>query len=105
MIEKTTAVDDLDEILDVPELGFIFIGPSDLSVQMGHPTDKHHPEVESQIEDACLDAGVPLGGIRTRSGAINEAVERRYQLLRVGGDLDAIKTTIGDRLDEIHEDD
>jgi hypothetical protein len=65
-------------------------------------------EVGSQIEaieDACLDVCVPLGGIRIRSEVIDEAVERGYQLLRVGGDLDAIETTIGDRLDEIHEDD
>ncbi len=35
MIETTTALENLDEIMSVPELDGIYIGPSDLSVSMG----------------------------------------------------------------------
>ncbi|MFD1686529.1 HpcH/HpaI aldolase family protein [Halobellus litoreus] len=107
MIEKTTAVDDLEAIVDVPELGFAFIGPSDLSVQMGRPTNKTHAAVTSQIEaieDACLDAGVPLGGIRTDPASIAEAEQRGYQILRVGGDLGSIESTLGERLGAVRDD-
>lgn len=106
MIEKMTAVENLEEILKVPELGFVFIGPSDLAAQMGHPTAKNHPEVEAQIEaieTACLDADVPLGGIRNQPEAIEAAVDQGYQILRIGGDLDAVEATISRRLDAIDE--
>jgi len=104
MIEKTTAVDELDEILSVPELGFIFIGPSDLSAQMGHPTDKTHPDVQNQIEeirDAGLEAGVPVGRITNDPEAARQAIDDGYQILRIGGELSAAKTLLGDRLDRI----
>lgn len=104
MIEKTTAVDELAEILTVPELGFVFIGPSDLSTQMGHPTNKTHPDVRAQIEaieDACLDANVPFGGIRNEPEECIEAIDQGYQILRVGGDLDSVTTTLGNRLAKI----
>jgi len=104
MIEKTTAVDDLDEILSVPELGFVFIGPSDLSVQMGHPGEKTHPEVVAQIEEiteACHAADVPTGVIKTDPDAIGAAVDGGHQIIRVGGDLASVKSVLSERLDAI----
>ncbi|WP_459890344.1 HpcH/HpaI aldolase family protein [Halostagnicola bangensis] len=106
MIEKTTAVDNLDEILSVPELGFVFVGPSDLSVQMGHPTNKNHPDVTAQIaeiEDACKSADVPMGCIANSPDKIESVVEDGYQIVRMGGDLSAIQDTLAERLSEIGE--
>lgn len=104
MVEKTTAIDELEDILATPDLGFVFIGPSDLSVQMGHPTRKDHPDVTEQIEaveDACRAADVPLGGIRTDPAAVEAAIDDGYQIIRVGGDLASIRTTLADRLDQL----
>ncbi|MFB6078581.1 MAG: HpcH/HpaI aldolase/citrate lyase family protein [Halarchaeum sp.] len=104
MIEKTTAVDELEEILSVPELGFVFIGPSDLSVQMGHPNEKTHPDVQNQIteiRDACLDADVPVGCIANDPEDATQAIEDGYQIVRIGGEFGALKSTIGDRLSRI----
>lgn len=101
MIEKTTAVDELEDILSVPELGFVFIGPSDLSVQMGHPTDKGHPKVTERIEEiqsACRSAGVPMGGIANEPDAIKAAVEDGLQIIRMGDDLGSIRSTLEERL-------
>lgn len=106
MIEKTTAVADLEDILAVPDLGFVFVGPSDLSAQMGHPTNKTHPEVQEQIaaiRDAALSAGVPLGAIRNDPDEAAAAVEAGYQVLRIGGDLEAVRTLLGDRLARLRE--
>jgi len=106
MIEKTTAVDELDEILAVPELGFVFVGPSDLSAQMGHPTNKHHPAVQDRIAEiraAALDAGVPLGGIANDPAAIEDAKQQGYQIIRMGGDLGSIRQTLRDRLARVRD--
>jgi len=104
MIEKTTAVDELDEILSVPDLGFVFVGPSDLSAQMGHPTNKTHPDVQQQVEEivqTSLDAGVPVGRITNDPEAAREAIEDGVQILRIGGDLSSARTVLGERLDSI----
>lgn len=104
MIEKTTAVDDLDAILSVPELGFIFIGQSDLSVQMGYPNDRSHPDVHRQMESIrsrSLEVGVPVGCVAHDPKAAQDAVDDGYQILRIGGELEAAQETLNRRLDQL----
>lgn len=104
MIEKTTAVNELDDILSIPDLGFVFIGPSDLSVQMGHPTDKGHPDVIQQIEsirDTSIDAGVPVGRITHDPESAQAAIDDGYQILRIGGELEAAQEKLRERLAQI----
>ena len=106
MMENTAAVDDLDDILAVPDLGFVFIGPGDLSVSMGHPLETGHPEVVGTIEsvrEACLDAGVPVGRIANGVEAGSAAVEAGYGIVRVGGDMAAARQVIGETLAGIRE--
>lgn len=71
MIETQEAVDNLDEILSTPGLDAIFVGPSDLSVSMGHAPgfDPRFPKVYAAIEriaEACGRHGV-VAGIHTGS--------------------------------------
>lgn len=104
MVEKMTAVDELDEILSVPDLGFVFIGPSDLAVQLGHPTEKTHPDVQAQIEsirDRSVDAGVPVGGISHDPEQATQKIENGYQIVRIGGELESAKNTLTKRLDAV----
>ncbi|MFB6156273.1 MAG: HpcH/HpaI aldolase/citrate lyase family protein [Haloferacaceae archaeon] len=106
MIESATAVKNVDDILDVPELGFAFVGPGDLSVSLGHPGEKDHPEVREhveRIEAAVRDSDVALAGIREDPDAVAAAVEEGYRLLRVGRDLGAVRSVFGGRVDAIDE--
>lgn len=64
MIETKSALEQLDEILQVPGLGGIYIGPADLSLACGYPPgfDKEEPEMLATIEHILLRAtafGVP----------------------------------------------
>ena len=105
MIEKTTAVDELEEILAVPELGFTFIGPSDLSVQMG--CAKSDPEFQRRItavQDACLDADVPVGCIQSDPEDAAQAIDEGYQIVRIASDYGAVGTVVRDRLDRLRTD-
>ncbi len=52
MTETTEALDNLDEILAVPGIDALFIGPNDLSFSMGHQGNQKHPEVVTAIEAA-----------------------------------------------------
>ena len=45
-IETPAAIEALPEIVKVPEIDVIFIGPTDLSLSLGHPGDFKHPEVQ-----------------------------------------------------------
>ena len=55
-VETRAAVKNIDEILKVPGLDGIFIGPMDLAASMGHLGEPHQPEVQSAI--ATIEAKV-----------------------------------------------
>jgi len=60
-IESVPAVDNLDEILSVPGIDVVFIGPADLSTSMGIPREWDHPEFVAMCDDIirrCNDKGV-----------------------------------------------
>jgi len=100
MIETAAAYRNLDEILDVPELGFVFVGPCDLSIQLGHPGEPDHPMVESAVSEVVeksLESGVPVGGIAHDPRAARDLIESGYQIVRLGGDLDAVREVLDGR--------
>ncbi len=48
-IESIPAVENLDKLLSVPGVDAVFIGPHDLSVNMGLPEMYDHPEFEKMV--------------------------------------------------------
>ena len=73
MIETAAALERLDEILSTPELDAIYVGPSDLSISLGHPPglDKDAPfmlEALEKIVAGCRRHRIK-GGIHTGSTA------------------------------------
>ncbi|WP_218780648.1 HpcH/HpaI aldolase family protein [Halorarum halophilum] len=104
MIETRTAVENVEEILSVPGLGFVVIGPSDLSISYGHPFDRDHPEVRDAIDtvrEACLDADVPVGGVTDDTDDARTKLDEGYRLLRVGDEVSSARTVLGERLDTL----
>ncbi|EFE97745.1 4-hydroxy-2-oxoheptanedioate aldolase [Serratia odorifera] len=51
-IETREAVNNLDEILQVDGVDGVFIGPADLSADMGFAGNPQHPQVQRTIDDA-----------------------------------------------------
>lgn len=49
-IEGTEGINNLDEILSVPDIDILFIGPYDLSQSLGLPGNVHHPKVIQQMK-------------------------------------------------------
>jgi len=63
-IETKLAVDHRDELLSVPGIDAVLIGPVDLSISLGVPGDFQHPsmiEAMEKIRDSCLKHGVAPG--------------------------------------------
>jgi 2-dehydro-3-deoxyglucarate aldolase len=106
-IETTDSLAAIDEILDVPELGFVFIGPFDLSVSLGHPGELDNLEVEDAVETvrtSALDAGVPVGGLGFGMDDVNQKADNGYQILHLGSTTGALQATIGGWLDAFEGD-
>lgn len=100
MVETKAAIESIDEVLSVPDLEFAFIGPGDLSVALGHPVEKDHPEVEeaiTTIRDACLSADVPVGCVANDRATAESAIAEGYQLLRIGDEISAARRILGER--------
>ncbi|MDX1744651.1 MAG: aldolase/citrate lyase family protein [Halobacteriales archaeon] len=104
-IENHTAVQNLDEILAVPDLGFVLLGHQDLSVSMGTMPDD--AAVQSAIEtyrETAAASGVPFGrSVGTDAGAIEGAVEDGYTMLLIGNEIAASREVFGDRIDRFAE--
>jgi 2-keto-3-deoxy-L-rhamnonate aldolase RhmA len=63
-IEHVDAVNAVDEILKVPGLDGIFLGPSDLAGSMNHLLDIGHPDVQAAIvhvAERCKASGITFG--------------------------------------------
>jgi 2-dehydro-3-deoxyglucarate aldolase len=106
MVENERAVENIEEILGVPQLGFVFVGPADLAMSMsaGDPLAKHPEAVQDAVDrtlEACLAADVPIGRIRNDVAQAREAVDAGYQLVRIGGDVSSVRAVLGDRLADL----
>ena len=96
-IETEASVENLDAILDVPELGFVFIGSLDLSVSLGCPGEIDHPDVQEAVETVrskAVDVGVPVGGLGFGMNDVNEKAANGYQMLNLGSTTGALEQTV-----------
>lgn len=64
-IESTPAIERLDEILAVPGIDAIFIGPHDLTISLGIPEQYDHPRFQEAVRHIITTSqaqGIPAGG-------------------------------------------
>ncbi len=88
-IETREAMKNLPQILDVEGVDGVFIGPADLSADMGYAGNPQHPEVQVAIEQAIVqirEAGKAPGIL-----IANEQLAKRY--LELGALFVAAKGT------------
>lgn len=83
-IESREGVENIEEIITVPGVGAIFVGPADLALSYGVPGN--HPDVVGAIDRvlaACLEHDVPCG-ITTGSGSVEERLAQGFRFVTVG---------------------
>ena len=78
-IETRRAVEMRDELLSVPGIDAVMIGPADLSISLGVPGEFQHPKMVEAMEavrDSCDRHGV-APGTQTRSPALAQFWKQR----------------------------
>lgn len=110
-IESVPALNRLDELLSVPGLDAVFIGPHDLSVSLGLPEQYDHPDFEAAVRSIIhqtrakgLSIGIhfslePERQIRWMNEGVNIVVHSFDVALfsqRLRHDLGIIKAAVGD---------
>jgi len=81
-IETQRALDMREELLAVPGIDAVMVGPADLSISLGVPGDFDHPKMVQAIEsirDTCLRHGI-APGIQTRNAALARFWKERGML-------------------------
>jgi 2-dehydro-3-deoxyglucarate aldolase/4-hydroxy-2-oxoheptanedioate aldolase len=71
-----------DELLSVPGIDAVMVGPADLSISLGVPGDFQHPKMVAAMEavrDSCLAKGI-APGTQTRSIALAKFWKERGML-------------------------
>jgi 2-dehydro-3-deoxyglucarate aldolase/4-hydroxy-2-oxoheptanedioate aldolase len=87
--ETTMALKNISEIVKVPGIDAIFIGPYDLSASMGKLGQLTDPEVEqaiTTIANSCRKAGVRLGLFGATAEAVKPFIRQDFTLLAIGTD-------------------
>jgi len=80
MIETREALGNLDQILAVPGIDALFIGPNDLSFSMGHGGDQKHPEVIGAIDAAITK----IAGSKIAAGIMAMSLEEQQKYAGLG---------------------
>jgi 2-dehydro-3-deoxyglucarate aldolase/4-hydroxy-2-oxoheptanedioate aldolase len=88
-IEHIDAVGRVEEILSVPGVDAVLIGPYDLSASMGKPGKVDDSDVQKAIRtvnEACLRRHFPVGIFAASSEAAASYLKGGYSLIAVGTD-------------------
>jgi 2-keto-3-deoxy-L-rhamnonate aldolase RhmA len=89
-IETRTALERIDELLSVPNIDAVLIGPADLSVSLGLPGQFEHPALIAAIDricESCSRHGVATG-IHLRTLALaKQWRDRGMRLLSCNSDI------------------
>lgn len=82
-IETAAAVERRDELLSVPGIDAVMVGPADLSISLGVPGEFQHPkmlEAMEKIRESCVKHGI-IPGTQTRNPQLAKLWKERGMLL------------------------
>ncbi len=93
MIETRQAVEHLDEILAVPGIDAVYVGPADLSITYGLPPGMANggafEEARVLIATKCAEHGV-TAGIHANAALAEKHASAGYRMITISGDAVAI---------------
>ena len=103
-VETATAIANLDEILAVPGIDMLFIGPGDLAASMGFIGNTAAPPVVARIEEArqkILLAGRLLGTVPRPDADARSLFAQGCNLVVDGSDIGLFRAALSKKLAEL----
>lgn len=94
-IESRQAVENVEEIAALGRVDMLFIGPMDLSGDMGFIGQPDHPEVKraiDHVEAVARDRGTLLGTIVTPKRAIPDLIAAGHMLIAATSDIGLLQS-------------
>ncbi len=103
MIETVAALENLDQILAVPGVDAVYVGPVDLSLTLGLPPETDHDDLRftgaiDRILASCQRHGV-VPGIHADPGLAAKWTSRGFRMITVGYDQLSVLTGLRGALD------
>ncbi|MGA7670900.1 MAG: aldolase/citrate lyase family protein [Nitrolancea sp.] len=82
--ENISALEHVPDILNVPGVDVLLVGPSDLAQSMGYPGQLGHPEVVKvidQVREFCVKSDVALGTIAGNAESTNRLIDQGFRMI------------------------
>ncbi len=96
MVETKRALADLDNILDVPGIDAVYVGPADMSITLGLPPRMDNrgqfEEARIAIATGCRKRGI-IAGIHGDASLAAGHIAAGYRMLTITSDIAAIATS------------
>lgn len=94
MIETVEALSNLDEILDVPGIDAVYVGPADLSLTLGLEPRGDHDDARfddalRSVVEACRHRGI-VAGIHANPQIAAKRLEQGFRMVTATSDLTAL---------------
>jgi 2-keto-3-deoxy-L-rhamnonate aldolase RhmA len=92
MVETERAVARVEEIMRVPGVGFVLIGPGDLLIDVtanGHDA-AHHERLVLQVAEASRRTGTPAGYVTQSPEEARTRVQQGFRFINYGSDNGAL---------------
>ena len=98
MIETVEAIANLDDILAVPGIDAIYVGPADLSITLGlkpgnNDGDSKFDDALTTIVAGCRKAGI-VPGIHATAALVERRLEQGFRMITVTSDTLAMKSSL-----------
>ncbi len=103
MIETAEAVDNVEEIMSVPGLDGVYIGPNDLAISLGNPPNPE-PTAANTVEAcetvlACAKRRGLAAGMHTPSGAsARDKIDKGYRFVTIANDARLLAAAAADEI-------
>lgn len=96
-IEHATAIDNMEQVLAVPGIDALFLGPYDLSASYGMPGKVDHPLVRDAVNrflSSCQRTHMPCGTFVADNATARQSLAHGFSLLAVGIDAPLLRASI-----------
>jgi 4-hydroxy-2-oxoheptanedioate aldolase len=105
MVETEVAVDNVEDIVSVPGVDAVYVGPADLSITLGLPpapeqTDPRFTDALTRIVDACRRHGV-IPGIAGNARTAVTRLAQGFRLVEVASDAGLLAVGAGAALAQV----